>query len=354
MTHEWFRLGRQLAYIALVLIVGGCFGRSAQNESPPRNQKAISPQECLSEQANFPCFYWRAPSTKKNEKLVIFVHGVFSNPSDTWGNAKSGNTWSKLVRGDDNFKDFDIYLINYHTIYFTSAQMIHEIAARQLDTLKDRDEFEQYKEIYFIAHSMGGLIVKSLLTHLNRGDDVAVVRRVKAVVYLGTPSQGADLAFVASLLSSNPQLRDMNPIHLNAWLSDLEKYWTQLMDDRKDSLYPLAYCAYETINYSRLGRLIVPQQAAASKCDGLVQGLPFNHSDFAVPTTIHRDPYKWVMNKVHKTSSAVIEPSKVKDARESKGSPKVAESSKLLQPMSNGDQVGNIEALLAEVRDPSQ
>jgi hypothetical protein len=73
-----------------------------------------------------------------------------------------------------------------------------------------------------------------------------------------------------------------------------------------------------------------------------------------VPTTIHRDPYKWVMNKVHKTSSAVIEPSKVKDARESKGSPKVAESSKLLQPMSNGDQVGNIEALLAEVRDPSQ
>lgn len=96
---------------------------------------------------------------KKNTKIIIFVHGVFSNPSDTWGDLERGVTWPALVRVDMRFKDFDIYLFNYHTTHFTSGQMIHEIAIREMDTLKDSEDFEQYQEIYFIAHSMGGLIV---------------------------------------------------------------------------------------------------------------------------------------------------------------------------------------------------
>ena len=177
---------------------------------------------------------------------------------------------------------------------------------------------------------MGGLVVKNLLTHLNRGDDVELLRRVKAVIYLGTPSKGTDLSILAKLLSFNPQLRDMQPAHLNAWISDLEIYWKQLMDDRKESPYPKAYCAYETINYGSTGRLIVPQESAVSNCDGLAQGLPFDHSDLAVPTTTDRDPYQWVMNKIRKTSNAVKKPT----------------------PKSAGDQVSETEALLGEVRDP--
>ena len=304
MTHEWFLLWRKSAYIVLVLVVAGCSGRPPQTQSPPQTQRSTPSQECLSEQANSPCFYWRE-TPKRNEKIIIFVHGVFSSHSDTWGDLKLGNAWPVLVRGDDNFKDFDIYLVQYHTTYFTSTQMIHEIAIREMDRLKDSDKFKQYKEIYFVAHSMGGLVVKSLLTHLNRGNDVALLRRVKAVVYLGTPAQGADLADLGSLLSSNPQLRDMKPIHLNAWLSDVEKYWIQLMDDRKESPYPRAYCGYETVNYSLLGRPLVPQAAAASRCDDLPVGLPFDHSDLAVPTNRDLDPYLWVMDKINVTSRGV-------------------------------------------------
>ena len=269
---------------------------------------AIFPKECLSEQANSPCFY-RRETARKNENVIIFVHGVFGNPADTWGTA--GNTWPQLVEGDNSFNDFDILLLNYYTTYFTSAQMIHEIAVRQLDMLKDSPEFDQYKKIYFIAHSMGGLVVKSVLTHLNQGEDVALLRRVKAVIYLGTPSQGSILALIGSKVSRNPQLQAMTPSDQNAWLSDLDIYWSQLMNGRKESPYPRAYCAYETINYGLLNRPVVSKAEAASRCDDLPQGLPFDHSDLATPTSRYHDPYVWVMQKILKTSREVTDQNKL-------------------------------------------
>jgi pimeloyl-ACP methyl ester carboxylesterase len=297
-------------HIIFVFILGACSGPptqspvSPQSQNTQKSQRPISQKECLSAKMITPCFYWRGMSEKKNQKLIIFVHGVFSNSSDTWGDVEGGTTWPAMVREDLRFKDFDIYLFNYHTAHFTSEQMIHEIASRGMDTLKDSEDFEQYQEIYFIAHSMGGLVAKSLLTHLNRGNDVPLLRRVKALITLGTPSQGASLTVLGQLIFRNPQLKDMEPKHLNAWLSDMEKSWNQLMDDRKESQYPRAYCAYETRPYF-LGYIVVPQEAAVSRCDGDAQGLPLDHSQLAKPTSMNDDPYKWVMDKVNKVSREV-------------------------------------------------
>jgi len=309
MTHT----PRSTTYIIFVLLLAGCLDSSLQTQLFNQDQPSVqssqltSKHECLSKQSHKSCFYWKDSSQKKNVKLVIFVHGVFSNPSDTWGNLESGNTWPALLREDERFKNFDIYLFNYHTTYFTSSQMIHEIATREMDVLKDSQDFQQYNEIYFIAHSMGGLIVKSLLTHLNRGDDIHLLRRVKAVITLGTPSQGASIAVLGQWLSLNPQLKDMSPKSMNSWLSDMEKYWNQLMDDRKESLYPRAYCAYETRDYF-LGYKVVPQEAAASRCDGVAQGLFLDHSQLAMVTSMDEDPYRWVTDKLYKTSSDVRSP----------------------------------------------
>jgi pimeloyl-ACP methyl ester carboxylesterase len=322
MIHQRSSIWWKAAYIVFILIVASCSGHPTQNQNPSQSQipiqsqgapqgqnagqdqRPISQKDCLSVKRNTPCFYWRERSANKNEKLIIFVHGVFSTPSDTWGGVEGGNTWPELVREDLRFKNFDVYLFNYHSTHLTSGQMIHEIAIREMDTLKDSEDFEQYKEIYFIAHSMGGLIVKSLLTHLNRGDDVPLLRRVKAVITLGTPSQGASLAVLGHLILDQPQLKDMEPKRLNAWLSDMEKFWNQLMDDRKQFQYPRTYCAYETRPYF-FGYIVIPQEAAASRCDGTTQGFHLDHSELAMPTSMYDDPYKWVMDKIHKVSREV-------------------------------------------------
>lgn len=294
---NWSRRFIWPTYLIFILIFAGCNGHSVEPQLLPPEQT------CLSKQARGSCFYGKDSSSKRKSKLIVFVHGIFSSPEDTWGNVTSGNTWPHLAKSDERFGDFDFYLMKYHTTYFTNAQMIHEIAIREMDALKDSDEFTQYKEIYFITHSMGGLVAKSLLTHLNRGDDVVLLRRVKAIIFLGTPSQGASEAVLGDWLSKNPQVAQLKPAHLNPWLSDLENYWSQLIDDRKEPLYPRAFCAYETLPIFR-DYIVVPRGAAASKCDGPPVGLPFDHSDLAMPTSKDRDPYKWVMDKIYRTSTS--------------------------------------------------
>jgi pimeloyl-ACP methyl ester carboxylesterase len=265
------------------------------------------------------------------------VHGVFSTSADTWGDVKTGNTWPELVKADKKFKDFDINLVNYRTTYFTAAPSIYEVAKRELQRLKDKGIFNQYKEIYFVAHSMGGLVVKSLLKQLNRTDDEPLLRQVKAVVYLGTPSQGASEATLGKWLSFNPQLAAMGPAHLNQWISELEDDWNRLMDGRKEARSPRAFCAYEIRPYF-LGYIVVPREAAVSRCDAF-QGLDFDHSELAVPTNIDDDPYSWAMHRIDETSKGVNYQNTV--------------TGQLSQPKSDGGHVSNIEALLADVPDPA-
>lgn len=284
---------RQTTYILLILVLASCAGRNGI--SPPVSQQT----ECLFGTTGS-CFYWRETSSEPNEKLVIFVHGVFSTSANTWGDVNTGNTWPELVRGDDNFKHYDIYLVNYRTTYVTSAPNIYHAAKRELERLKDKGIFKQYKEIYFIAHSMGGLVTKNLLKQLNRREDEPLLRQVRGVVYLGTPSQGVGVSRLGKWLSFNPQLGAMEPASLNQWISELEDDWIRLMDERGESQFPRAFCAYEMRPY-RLGYIVVPREAAYSRCDTFT-GLDLDHSDLAVPGMREKDPYDWAMGAILRTS----------------------------------------------------
>lgn len=93
--------------------------------------------------------------------------------------------------------------------YVGPATNFQDTAAHALGLLKSHGLFRQYQHIVFIAHSMGGVAVKSLPTRLNRGADTALFRQVEAVVFLATPPQGVKLAEWNSWLSLNPQLDEM-------------------------------------------------------------------------------------------------------------------------------------------------
>lgn len=303
-SQDWLRGCLQSAYIILILVLAGCVGHDTQSGS------FASPQECLSKQTQASCFYWKAPAPKENSRLIIFVHGVFSTSADTWGDAKAGKAWPQLVRDDATFQDYDIYLVKYRTTYFTVAPSIYEVAKRELERLKDKGIFKQYTEIYFVAHSMGGLVVKSLLKQLNRRDDEPLLRQVRGVVYLGTPSRGASATILAKWLSYNPQLRAMEPAHLNQWISELEDDWKHLMDERKQSKYPRAFCAYEIRPYA-LNYIVVPREAADSRCDTFT-GLDLDHSDLAVPRGREDDPYSYVMARIDESRKDIIDLSDIK------------------------------------------
>ena len=296
-SRDWLRGCMQSAYIILILLLAGCIGRQAASPHPLSQQAA-----CLSEQTNASCFYWREKLGKKNQNLIIFVHGAFSTPGNTWGDAIKGPTWPELVRKDNRFEDFDIYLLNYRSTYFNAGPSIYEMTKRELARLRDDDVFNQYENIYFIAHSMGGLVVKSLLKQIKRRD-VALLRQVKAVVFLGTPSKGTGLATIGKLFSPNRQIDEMESAHLNTSLIETEDEWTLLMDERKEAQFPRAFCAYETRSYV-LGYIVVPYEAASSRCDD-IQGMDLDHSELAAPKSMEGDPYSWAMHRINETSRGV-------------------------------------------------
>lgn len=290
-----------IIFIICIITLSGCSSDSIFQTTPTHT--SISPEECLTTPNIDSCFYSKALAPKENSRLIIFVHGVFSTSTNTWGDAKTGEAWPQLVRGDDKFQGYDIYLVNYRTTYFESAPNIYGIAKRELERMKDKGIFKEYKEIYFVAHSMGGLVTKTLLKQLNRRDDEPLLRQVRGVVFLGTPSQGAKTATPGKWFSNNPQVSAMEPAHLNQWISELEDDWKHLMDERKESKYPRAFCAFETRPYL-LGYIVVPREAAFSTCDEFT-GLDLDHSGLTIPTGREADPYNWVMAKIDETHSGI-------------------------------------------------
>ena len=207
-----------------------------------------------------------------------------------------------MVKQDARFVDSDIYFINYKAPYLGGAPNIHEVGVNELGQLKSRNAFDQYQEIYFITHSMGGLVTKSMLAQLNRGEDVARLRQIKGVIFLGAPAQGADLARLGAWLSMNMQIHNLEPAHFNAYLQSLEDQWVQLMEDRDrgNGFFPRVYCAYETLPSGV--SIIVPREMTTSRCDGPPQPMQLNHSDLATPKGKDDDPYLWAMARLKEAS----------------------------------------------------
>lgn len=104
--------------------------------------------------------------------------------------------------------------------------------------------------------------------------------------------------------SFNPQFTNMERLHKNPWLSQLEGQWFDLMNDRKEYLYPKAYCVYETLPIFPWG-IIVPEEMTHSTCDEKPFPFQLNHSDLAVPTITGDDPYLWVMGRIDETSTGL-------------------------------------------------
>ena len=164
---------------------------------------------CSPGQPSASCF-WKQDTAKQSTKLIVLKPGVFGNRFTTWEYPQSESVWPAMIVADTRFKDeYDIYLMDYPTPYVDPATNCQDTASHELGLLKSHGLFRQYQHIVFITHSMGGVVVKNLLTQLNRGADIGLLRQVEAFASLATPSQGAKLAEWESRHSLNPQLDEM-------------------------------------------------------------------------------------------------------------------------------------------------
>ena len=231
--------------------------------------------------------------TGKNDAVIVFVHGLMGDAAKSWTNDRTGASWPDLLGRDQELAAADVYLASYGSPAIGASSNVEQIAQRMLQQASDAQVFGGYRRVYFITHSMGGLVTKRMLNELYTPARVAELRKVRAVVFLSTPAQGAPLADIAAWLSMNPQMKDLKPADFNTFLQSLENDWQTLLRDRDRAreFYPQAFCAYETLPTH--GARVVTSVYAATRCDNTPYGMDFDHIAMAKPADDRTDPYVW-------------------------------------------------------------
>ncbi|KAL8909884.1 MAG: hypothetical protein Q9171_004797 [Xanthocarpia ochracea] len=142
---------------------------------------------------------------------IIFVHGLGSNPDTTWG-LRDGQCWVSDFLPQDipvSFrKDIRIFFYNYDSYWKRDA-----VQAR-LRRSGGQKRLEQTRNLVFVGHSYGGLVIKQALIQASTNPSFAnIADYTRIVFFLGTPHRGSSFSTWGSIaaralqpLGSNPSL----------------------------------------------------------------------------------------------------------------------------------------------------
>ena len=194
-----------------LLLAAGCH----DSEKPPSNPTAAS-------------------TSQTKSKAIVFIHGIYGDGRNTWTSEDGKTYWPDLVTSDSQFGDADVVVRSYKTSVLGNVSSVQTIAAALKSDLTDI--FSSHKEVIFLCHSLGGLIVKQLLL-----DNPQYANKVPFIVFYATPGGGSFVARFASVFSDDPLLQAMSDAGDNKYLVDLENRW------RSAQFNTHRYCAYELL-----------------------------------------------------------------------------------------------------------
>jgi hypothetical protein len=219
------------------------------------------------------------PSRPDRKLDVVFVHGLGDNDVDAWQQKGKPTTFWPSWLADD-FNEIQVGMLQYPAPQFkfgSMAMAIPDRAAGILEFLTDKGVGQ--REILFVAHSLGGIIVKQLLAMSEMYADRprgAIAHATRGVVFLATPHTGSEYATwaqrvgVASKLTE--QLAKDDP-----WLRYLDEWFAKKSlsfgwDTRQFS---------ETVPVGPM--LVVSPSSASSRAGDAATPLDFDHFVTAKP-----------------------------------------------------------------------
>jgi predicted NACHT family NTPase len=134
-------------------------------------------------------------TSEDNKAVIIFVHGLGGHPYKTWTKDKC-KSLPMLMMDDESFGRFDLYTFGYKSNFIFKGHNLKDISDLLFTEIKAK---VNRKDIYYVTHSMGGVITQSMLSEqVERGND-DFLKANRGVVYLAVPFAGASIASVASI-----------------------------------------------------------------------------------------------------------------------------------------------------------
>lgn len=224
-----------------------------------------------------------------NRDLVIFVHGILG-ARETWKNSKTGADWPTLIAEDPDTQGFDIVRLDYTSLWF-GGPAIEQVAADMHKAIESLDT-AKYRTIQFVTHSLGGLLVRRYLLHVNSKHGHKHLSRFRLVIMLGTPGQGSYVATIADLALTNPQLRVLGPIAENDWLQMLNFSISDIRDKHTVSLCSsLQFLA--AVETEGVGPIVVVGVRQSVNDADSYREFPRNHLSLVKPESRSDEVYTW-------------------------------------------------------------
>jgi pimeloyl-ACP methyl ester carboxylesterase len=259
-----------------------------------------------------------ATKVKDQDRALILVHGLFGSPTDSFAD------WAKIIAGDSTslpdhgaLSDLAIYAVDYQADFNTHTKL-DDVAKGVADDLAGSQIFKLHRHVWFIAHSMGGLVLKRTLILWNEQGKAALTGRVMGVGLLGVPSAGSPLADLAQKYGAEglattygwdgDLLKDLTTDG-GSYLDSLETDWMAFKSQRDGAtprrFTPVIWCGFETkpqlgswiklLSAQREIELVVPKLFASTACD-YVRGLPAKHTDLIKPHAATDSVHIWLVS----------------------------------------------------------
>lgn len=226
-----------------------------------------------------------------DEKIaVFFIHGLTGDRT-TWQNAGTHKFFQDLIREDPALDSADIYTISYPSGEFTGPALVQILSS--LETKLD-NIIRSYRRVVIVAHSLGGNISLAYMGHLKNRWGHLALGRVRLLITLATPFEGAAMAQSAAWVSGNEQLRVLTPIQVNDFLQLLDHDKVDFTQKHLEQGCPVLqiYTAYEKLPLPGVG-IVVPQDSATDHSP-LAIGFDRTHISISKPADKNDEVYRWV------------------------------------------------------------
>lgn len=158
-----------------------------------------------------------SPKNGESSLAIIFIHGLEGDARKTWmrDEEKESTLWPKWLASDVGCS---VWLLGYNAAlsrWRDQAMPLPDQGDSVLETLAVEPGLKN-RPLILIGHSMGGLVIKTLIHHgQTKGVQryIDFVNHIRGVVFIATPHKGSQLAtlakYISFLLRTNPQVGNM-------------------------------------------------------------------------------------------------------------------------------------------------